>query len=214
MWNWRRISNGKRKTEVWQTDYFILPPIASDGLGYTVYLSNDAIGRQETVNDIKSIKFYRIPYQELVSMSLRANAKQSLEIATSPAAPRDDILRVAHPNPAYYRIGLRTQDVGRTENQTLVLSQSFDPGWIALQKTDAFPYLTLLKEHVLVNNWSNGWILDKSQITNLNDQKNCIGHCDLELVISIFFLPQLLQWFGFLLLPMPFLLLFLKRFQK
>jgi len=136
-----------------ETSYFILPPLATDGLGYTVYLSNDAIGKQETVNDIKSIKFYRIPYQELVTM------------------------RIGEPKP---------------QNQTLILSQAFDPGWTAWERIPTFPYFRQLNDHVLVNNWSNGWTLRSNEIANN------------EGAIAIFFLPQLLQWLGFFLLPIPF----------
>ncbi len=163
------------------TSYFILPALAPDGLGYSAYVSNDAIGRQETVNDLGRIRVYRLPYEEMVSVSSR-------EIA-SPSA-RNDILAVDHPNPAYYHI-----EIPHTLYPipyTLILSQSFDPGWTAWEKIPTFPYFRQLKDHRLVNNWSNGWTLRSNQGTN-NEQ-----------TIVIFFLPQLWEWLGFILLPVPF----------
>lgn len=69
-----------------------------------------------------------------------------------------------------------------------ILSQAFDPGWTAWERISTFPYLRPLSNHVLVNNWENGW-------TYKGDAKN----------IVVFFWPQMLQWIGFGLLPIPFL---------
>ncbi|MEK7543914.1 MAG: hypothetical protein AAB557_03535 [Patescibacteria group bacterium] len=190
------------------TSYFILPPLAPDGLGYTVYLSNDAIGRLETINDIKSIKFYRIPYREMVLLH---------SVNTQPQGPAlsVDIDTVNHPNPAYY---LAKLDPAPQGNQTLILSQSFDNGWKAytintnnpiiqlsnypiktwLFETLPFLFGTEIQDHVLVNNWENGWRLAERGISTNNPIEN-------KGTIVIFFLPQLIQWFGFMLLPLPFL---------
>ena len=164
----------------WKTDYFVLPPLAPDGLGYTIYLANDSIGRTETINDIKRISFYKIPYQDM--MNLRS---PPLPI-TDHRSPITEFT-VSHPNPAYYRILLNSSLVSRSS--TLVLSQAFHPGWYAFIRIPEFPYLKSVGRHVLVNNWSNGWVLPSNQAT-----------------IFIFFLPQLLEWIGFLLIPLPFLI--------
>ncbi|MEK7587988.1 MAG: hypothetical protein AAB457_04185, partial [Patescibacteria group bacterium] len=176
---------------LWTTNYFILPPLVSDGLGYTVYISNDAIGNQETVNDIKSITFYRIPYQELVT--LHSAGVQSLSAETQ---PQGRALSVEHPNPAFYEVSMRqcTTCTDTSDALTLILSQAFDPGWLAFTKTTTFPFLQPIRSHVLVNNWSNGWILNPTNQT-----------------IILFFWPQLLEWIGFLLLPIPFMLTFFPK---
>ncbi|MDP1722565.1 MAG: hypothetical protein Q8L37_05130 [Candidatus Gottesmanbacteria bacterium] len=194
----------KSKVEEWQMDYFILPPLAPDGLGYTVYLSNDAIGKQESVNDIKSIKFYRMPYQELISM--RTGNPQPQGQALSVGV---DI--VSHPNPAYYLAKLDPAPQGNIQPATLILSQSFDPGWTAWEKTSTFPYLRQLKDHVLVNNWANGWKLNNTRHTSKTRNTNKIEPSvattyNLQPVtIVLFFLPQLLEWLGLAFLPIPFL---------
>ena len=48
----------------------------------------------------------------------------------------------------------------------------------------------------LVNNWANGWTVKNSG------------------TIYIFFWPQLLEWFGFLLIPLPFVFLLIKRYRS
>ncbi len=175
-------------TTDWNTTYFILPPLASDGLGYNMYISNDSIGRHETVNELRSIRIYTFPHNELVHMRTR-------DIATPSATARNDIT-VYHPNPAYYKVILDGSRVEPGMTDTLMLSQSFDPGWIAVAPTISFPFLTPVGTHVLVNNWSNGWTLQSNEITNNQE------------TIYIFFWPQLLEFLGFALLPLPFLWIF------
>jgi len=156
------------------TDYFILPPLAPDGLGYTVYLSNDAIGKQETVNTVSRIRLYQIPYNDLV------NIRTGTQIPASAGMT----IQVSHPNPAFYNVTMRQ----RVDASTLILSQSYDPGWIALSDGKILP-------HVKVNNWKNGWTIDPGTSG----------------AIYIFFWPQLLQFLGFALLPIPFILVFTRK---
>jgi hypothetical protein len=168
----------KSKADVgeWQTDYFILPPLASDGLGYTVYIANDAIGSHPTVNEMRSLQIYTMPYEEMVHL-------RTFKGDTLKGGYNNSEITVSHPNPALYLAKLDPVSQGKT----LVLSQSFDNGWIAydLMKKQ---FLT----HVLVNNWENGW-----QLPQTNEPTT----------IVIFFWPQLLEWIGFILLPIPFLFL-------
>lgn len=146
--------------------YFVLPPLAPDGMGYTIYLSNDSIGNEPTVNEISQIRIYTMPYNEMVQQKIRNNVTMQQYNNSS--------FTVSHPNPSLYTV--TTMDTG-----TLILSQSYDSGWIAWSNGKILP-------HVLVNNWSNGWILGPG--TNGT--------------IYIFFWPQLLQFLGFILIPVPF----------
>jgi len=158
-----------------KTDYFILPPLAPDGLGYTVYISNDSIGKHETVNTISRIQVSQIPYNELVTA-------HTGEIASPAQRDRNDI-QVDHPNPSFYKI--ITHEAG-----TLILSQSFDKGWIAVSNGKLLP-------HVMINNWSNGWLLASPEIhTNkpINKYSN-------NQIIYLIFWPQILEFLGFALLP-------------
>jgi hypothetical protein len=185
----------------WTTQYFILPPLAPDGLGYNPYISNDSIGTVTTVNDIRSIKIYKIPYEEMVNMKFE-NRDAKIETRNTYA----DVI-VAHPNPAFYEIKLTNKNGSRVKpgmTKTLILSQSFDSGWLAVTTSTSFPYLVPAGNHVLVNNWENGWKLDNAKCQMLN------AKCPTE-TIYIFFWPQILEFIGFLLLPIPFIIILLKK---
>ena len=140
--------------------YISLPPLAEDGLGYDVYIANDALGTASTINQINRIQVYRIPYSTLLS------AKTSFpEIS---------------------------------QGETLILSQAYDPGWKAFRKTGTFPFVELLTGHVLINNWANGWTT--SDNSGVDTQQ-----------VQVFFVPQIWQFVGFALLPLPFLLLLTRK---
>ncbi len=68
-----------------------------------------------------------------------------------------------------------------------VLRQSYHPGWIAYQDGKK------LKNHVLVNNWANGWELEG------------------EGAVTVVFWPQYLEFVGFGLLVISFLLIIMMR---
>lgn len=168
----------------WHTSYFIIPPMDTFGLGYTITLDNLSIGREQTINDIAQIRIYTIPYQEMIQTRIQYTDKQP--IVLTPSA-------IVHPNPAYYNITMHIPE-NNIPNTTLILNQSYDPGWHAYTTNNKLTNLQIneLKNHVLVNNWANGWSIDS---------------LPKDSTIIIFFLPQLLEWFGFLLIPLPFLLL-------
>lgn len=175
------------------TNYFILPPLASDGLGYTVYFANDSIGQNETINSIKTIDFYTIPYQEMTNSK---NITHDISLSKN----TNSIKSVNHPNSAYYNVIL---DYSDTE-QTLILSQSYNSGWLAfsLQTRQFLP-------HVLINNWSNGWILDKIYKPaspagrSANDKST-----NAKNTVIIFFWPQLLEWAGLSILIITGIIIF------
>ena len=85
--------------------------------------------------------------------------------------------QISHPISGLYIIALPP---GKSTG-ILTLNQSFDAGWKAFNDNG-----TELQDHVLVNNWANGWRLT-------GDNRSVI----------IIFLPQLLEYLGFLLLLIP-----------
>jgi hypothetical protein len=128
--------------------YFIIPPLAEDGLGYSLNFDNISIGREETINELGRVELAPIPYSFLKEIKL---VKEAVE----PAIAWDKTeFKVSHPNPSYYQIELAKPS---NETSTLVLSQSYDEGWLAWEGK---PFIgKRLKNHVLVNNWANGWSL-------------------------------------------------------
>jgi len=75
-------------------------------------------------------------------------------------------------------------------NRVYYLSQAFDPGWRA--------YLNgrELKDHVLVNNWANGWQIPEGACEG--------GNCQMKIIFE----PQYLQFIGFGLLIISFVIIF------
>jgi len=173
----------------WETTYFILPPLAADGLGYTVYASNPSFGNWQTENELANITFYTIPYTGLTEFHTGIYFPAQL--------PKTDTLSIIvdHPNPTAYSVIL-PKISGRN---TLILSQSYNPYWTAYDVTgmnriqQALPFVfgKKLNNHVKVNNWSNGWVLEP-------DQKE----------IRILFTPQLAEYAGFGLLITVLLVVF------
>ncbi len=154
----------------WTTSYFVLPPLAIDGLGYTVYLTNNSIGNIETINSIGTITFYKLPYQNMVNM-------YSGMMPTS-IANNKYVTGISKSIPSLYSFVLpKNTD---TMNTTFILSQAYNPGWVAIDLSQG-----RLLQHVLVNNWENGWTVDTNS----------------EKIIVLYFAPQLLEYLGFLFLP-------------
>lgn len=146
-------------------DYIVASPMKQHGLGYSLSFNNIAIGSNATVNDVRSVTVHPIPYDFLTGIKI-VNQK------------RDE-----------------------NDGKFLVLYQAFDEGWKAYAlATSNWPLATSIKmalpflfgeemiEHVLVNNWANGWTLENAQLTTDNSQ------------LVVVYLPQYLEYLGFFLL--------------
>jgi hypothetical protein len=185
--------------------FLIQPPMAKDGLGYSLHFDNISIGRQKTVNDLQAVTVNPLPYDFLTGLCL---TQQKLPVSTAALTP----LKADHPNPTLYEV------TEPKKEGIIVLSQAYHPGWHAYAVSSKFnPSIKLrtriqssklmsflapllgkeIKDHVLVNNWENGWRLNKEQ-----------GAENKEESIYLIFLPQYLEYLGFGLLGLaPILLL-------
>lgn len=145
------------KNKDFEKNYLFLPPMKEFGAGYSYHFQNTAIGKQAAVNELKSIKSNVVPYDFLSG------------------------------------IVLVNQDSSNTNSRILTYYQGFDPGWRAYEVDSnsklkgKFPMIfgEKLDNHVLVNNWANGWIYDPNN-TNPNS-------------VKVIYLPQYLQYFGYIL---------------
>ncbi len=194
------------KTLEFSKNHFILPPFYAFDKGMQILLMSSSFNRIPSVNDIKDISIYPIPYEYLTSIYLkRSNASESLPYFFE--KPEG----VKKYNPELYTVNLGTKQHG-----TIVFSQSFHPGWKAyetnfqfsifnFQFAQAFPFLfgTELKNHVLVNNWENGWTVNNQTMKQSNNE-----------TIVIAYLPQYFEYLGFLLLTLTFLFLAVKLDKK
>ncbi len=131
--------------------YIIIPPMKYYGLGYNLHFNNISIGKDDTVNELKSISVWKIPFDLL---------KEIKQIEQIPKDSNDN-------------------------KNLLIYYQSFHPGWKAYANGQE------LQEHVLINNWANGWVLDQNQSAK----------------ISIVFWPQYLEYLGFALLVITFIII-------
>lgn len=175
----------------------LLQPIANpnEPPGYTLHLNNESFGNQQTRNLIRSITITPLPLKFLKNISFTpanselARAQIGSELAFSST----------HPNEFLYTITT-------TNNQptNLNLYQTRSPFWVALEVSEVdlklplwlliakLPYLYFfgnksnLLPHDDTNLWHNSWTLPSGT-----------HH------LVIYYLPQYLEFLGFLLLPLP-----------
>ncbi|HSW47699.1 MAG TPA: hypothetical protein VLG67_01340 [Candidatus Saccharimonadales bacterium] len=172
------------------TSSFILPPMEQFGTSYAFHFDNVSIGRHQTVNKLNSLSVYPLFYNYL-------NGIQIHEQEITPATSMDNSnLNVSHPNESLYIISLNPET--RNLKPTLILSQSFNPGWHAYRVqgsgfrvqewlNQAFPFVfgREIKNHAEVNNWENGWILSDQELGTKNQE------------LIVVYLPQYLEYIGF-----------------
>lgn len=159
------LSGSKKFTQ----NVFLIPPI-DQSIGFDINVNNFSVKNNSSVNDLKTIEIYPFDYEKLS------------QTENYPASSGQN-----------------------EEKNVIVYSQSFDSGWKAYEVTsdkikaiswlnNIFPFLfgKELKEHVLVNNWANGWVLD-DQRPMTKDQR-----------LIIIFWPQYLEYLGFGILIITF----------
>jgi len=178
------FSSQKSDLEVFidnQSSFYVIPAMEEYGQGYGLHFDNISIGRQITINDLAQVEVYPLPYQLLTSIKI-VNSEKNI-------SQKNIEIKTNHPNESFYKV--EAESLG---SQTLILSQAYHSGWIAWQ---GLPLLTKPLEHVMVNNWENGWKVGEGKIST----------------IYIFFWPQLLEYAGVLSL-FAFCVLFLLKKNK
>jgi hypothetical protein len=143
------------------------------GLGYSIDINNVSVGNIPTINELSWIKVVPLPYSFLTEIRIE---KPGFE------------------NKIKQTISLNFTDLGfyktinlpfdTPDGATIILNQAFEKGWVAFANGK-------LLNHVLINNWANGW--------QINDQSP----------ITIIYWPQYLEFLGFGLLILVFILLIL-----
>lgn len=181
------------------TDKYLLPPMDDQGVGYDINLENLGIKGSPSVNLLSSIEFIPIPYEFLQNVQI--NSSPSTDIFSGTLVSEKQV------NPLLF-------EVKTNGNPTVLnLGYDFEGGWQAysincsdalscsLKENLAPLFGNLIKNHVLVNNWSNGWILGKS--TDANEK------------IVLIFVPQYFEYFGILIIIFIFpSLLYLQIHKK
>jgi hypothetical protein len=178
-------------------EYYIIAPKYDYGIGYGFTFYNNSYSNISSENELNSLRLYAFPVEEVRSISIRPKS----------ATPRSATFSVPESvvKTGYHRF---TSTVPSAKSDILILSQTYHEGWKAYQIdcknsnlqcqiSKQFPYFfgQELKDHVLVNNWANGWKLDS--IANISNQQT--NNQELK-SIAIVFWPQYLQYLGFLIL--------------
>jgi len=149
-----------------ETEYFILPYKFDYGLGYSFVFQNKSYKNYPSENLLEEVSVYLFPYEELKNAKfIKNNSNLLIENYSNDFEVK--------------KINYFTYKVKANSGKIVILNQSYDDGWVAFANGK-------LLDHVLVNNWANGWKLD--------DQ-----------LITIIFWPQYLEFAGFILLALAFL---------
>ncbi|MCL4338736.1 hypothetical protein M1271_03540 [Patescibacteria group bacterium] len=180
------------KSTSFDTSRYILPPIYQFDDGIRVQFTDSSFNQIPSVNEIKDISLDPIPYKYLTKISLTSSTSEKNN-------ENKIVLPFTKDNISDYSVKINSNTVER--NTILAFSQSYDSGWKAYSineeqisnsnlLTELFPFWfgTELKDHVMVNNWENGWKLE--QPTNNKQLINII----------VVYLPQYLEYVGFILL--------------
>jgi hypothetical protein len=162
---------------------FIIPAIAPDSIGFSINYQDQSYPPQENQNTTRPPSLYDFPEQ-----SIKETFFQSSQPSRS--SPTKAII------PNYSNPWLHI--IKTSPEQYVILNQSFSSGWLAFYFEGLRPIF--LKDHILVNNWANGWSIP----SELALQRSS------DLVIHILFWPQLLQFLGFILLISSFIFIFRK----
>jgi len=164
------------KSSEFVEDTFIIPPY-SDVSGYTLRIDNISYGDTLTLNDIRSVSMFPIPYNFLTQTYIEPQKNYNPTSITPISS-------------VYFAGTLYTLEIlypTETRDNNVVLWRSFNNGWIAFDTKN----LKILDSHFPINNWANGWELDEATIAQAKGG---------PIHIVLFFWPQLLEYAGFLLL--------------
>lgn len=166
-----------------QINYFIIQPKYKYGLGYTFAFQNKSFKNLTSSNNLEELSLYLFPYKALKEMKFIRNDYRPQKIDF------DNRFEAKKINYFTYKIILNNETMKQSNN--LILFQSYSPGWVAFTNGK-------LLNHVLINNWANGWLLN-NEVTKESSNG----------IIYIIFWPQYLEFLGFGLLILVFTLLML-----
>jgi len=174
------FSTKLEKTKDWRKAYFVIPPYSDFGQGINLTLENISFNRHPSINQIKSVKIFPFPF-ELI--------QEARFIKTGNLEKERNRNQVTYPQNNHFLWLYLINNI--QQPTTLVLPQTFDPGWLAIGVNHS--QFKLFK-HFMVDNWANGWEINQG-----------------EGKIIVFFWPQLLEFLGLLSLPVLGFFLFKRK---
>jgi len=200
------------KNTEYKTEYFLIPP-TDENIGYRLEITSYSLGNYPSISNLKQVNIFPIQYNYLSSIYYfnkednKANILQEKKYQIA----QDFLL------PYFKSIQIDIVLSQSQSNNIVVLNQAYHDGWKLYQMNcqsqtvlcklmSSFPFLfgRELNKHVLVNNWSNGWMIDDSNLKDDGVSKK----------IVVMFLPQYLEYIGFVILILTFVIILVKKSHK
>jgi len=186
------LSNNKKMG----MDYFIVPPYYQSS-GNTLIMKNISLSHDPSVNRLKKIQLIPFPYNYLQSI------KNTDTVNPSKISSRHPVAGLIRKTLSGYVV-----EVKLSQGDTIVINQAYGHGWIAFIIKPGTWNIELLNNHVLVNNWANGWILNDEELRIMNQES---GSSKTKIhnspTIILIFWPQYLEYLGFIMLILTPLLI-------
>lgn len=175
------------------SSYFFIPKKHDYGIGISIDFQNFSYKKTTSENILDDVSLFLFPENIIKNIKFEKQGTTLVKNITLPVL--------------YQKVNSWTYSVSLpkiSDNNTIIFFQAYDSGWKAYKVKNVnffnsnFPFLfgKELKEHILINNWANGWKI------NPNDSNSNI---------IIMFLPQYLQYIGFALLIFPLLYILFKK---
>ena len=170
-------------------DSVVILPKKTNSFGYVLNYETRAFGKVDSENFLYKVSFVPLPVDWLNSISISKSGQIEVPLNTITVKESYEIT----PSSYYLTLNNLALKVGYFE-----LKQSYEDGWLAFRIPDSkssiknklsvwFPFLFGQKlEHVKINGWANGWIIEPSSDEHF-DNSNVI----------IFYWPQYLEYLGF-----------------
>ena len=153
--------------------YFVIYPKTQNS-GYTLNIETRSFGRIASENIIEKIEF--VPFDINLVNNLYIEPKQ-----------QGYTLRYDLEVKNIQKYGTAIYKVETTGSGILELGQGYESGWISYPKL----------EHLKVNGWANGWVLNANSLQSTDYSSAVSGRPS---TVVIFYWPQFLEWFGFVVL--------------
>ncbi len=156
--------------------YYVVGNRYQEGVGYSFAFQANSLQTIPSINTINRLAIFIIPYEQIKNVAFTKNGFTPQNTQSYTGTSR--------------KVNFYTYITTPPSNNadTLVLSQAFDAGWNAYTVKSVnifsqnFPFLfgNKIPNHILVNNWENGWVLPQNHTGN----------------IVVMFVPQYLEYAG------------------
>ncbi len=174
--------------------YLVLPTGKGNKMGYTLNVETRSYGNVASENKLQKIEFYPVDesYLNTFKDTVLHGGYSNMQGQSLLGTEKNDILikNVQKQGTWLYKIDVQNWGL-------IQLGQGYDTGWIAMPTWNyhlpvinyqiELPDFSKRLEHVKVSDWSNGWTVDSSDCSQMEN-----GNCQMIIV----FWPQLLEWGG------------------